>query len=116
MGTLQPDIKFSKGICQGCIPAKHLECKYEKGRVEKVSAHLELIHSDINRPFPTMSLSNEKYVLTFDDYSRFCWVYFLKNKLDLFQIFLDFKVSVENSSRNNIKTLQTNNGGEYIKK
>ena len=39
-----PKIKFSKGLCQGCILRKHLEHKYERASQEKTYAPLELIH------------------------------------------------------------------------
>ena len=50
-------IKFSKGVCQGCILGKHPEHKYEKASHERTSAPLELIHSEIVGPFPHMSMS-----------------------------------------------------------
>ena len=52
-----PKIKFSKGVCQGCILGKHPEHKYEKASHERTSAPLELIHSEIVGPFPHMSMS-----------------------------------------------------------
>ena len=112
-----PDINFSKGICQGCILGKHPYQKYEKGRAQREVLPLKLVHSDITVPFPTLSLINAKHVLNFiDDYSRFCWVYFLKNKSQVFENFLDYKASIENSYGKNIKVLWTCNGGEYVKK
>ena len=47
-----PKIKFSKGVCQGCILGKHPEHKYEKASHERTSTPLELIHSDVVVPFP----------------------------------------------------------------
>ena len=55
-----PNIKFSKGFCQGCILGKHPEHKYEKAGHERTFAPLELIHSDISGPFPHMSMSQVK--------------------------------------------------------
>jgi hypothetical protein len=46
-----PKIKFSKGVCQGCILGKHPEHKFEKASHERTSAPLELIHSDVAGPF-----------------------------------------------------------------
>ena len=60
-----PKIYFSKGVCQGCILGKHLENKYEKDSHERTSTPLELIHSDIAGLFPHMSMSQDKYALTF---------------------------------------------------
>ena len=69
-----PKIKFSKGVCQGCILGKHLEHKYERTSHERTSTPLDLIHSGIAGPFPHMYMSQDKYALTFiDDFSRHCW-------------------------------------------
>ena len=51
-----PKTKFSKGVCQGCIPGKHLEHKFERASHERTSAPLELIHSNVAVPFPHMSM------------------------------------------------------------
>ena len=57
-----------------------------------------------------------KYALTFiDDFSRYCWVYFLKHKSEVFGLFKVFKDLVENQSGRKIKVLRSNNGGEYVK-
>ena len=80
-----PNIKFSKGVCQGCILGKHPQHEYDKTRNERTSAPLELIHSEISGPFPHMSISQAKYTLTFiDDFSMYCWVHFLKHNLEFF--------------------------------
>jgi hypothetical protein len=42
------------------------------------------------------SLNGSKYFLLFiDDFSRYCWVYFLKSKADVFAEFVKFKAAVE---------------------
>ena len=111
-----PKIKFSKGVCQGCILGKHLEHKYERASHERTFAPLELINSDIVGPFPHMSMSQARYALTFiDDFSRYCWVYFLKHTSDIFDLFKVFRALVENQSGRKIKILISNNGGEYVK-
>ena len=92
-----PKIKFSKGVCQGCILGKHPEHKFVRASHERTSAPLELIHSDFLGPFPLMSMIQDKYALTFiDDFSKYCWVYFLKHKSEVFGLFKVFKALVEN--------------------
>ena len=55
------------------------------------------------------------YVLTFiDDFSRYCWVFFLKQKSEVYEIFKAFKDSIEKFSGKNIKVLRINNGNEYV--
>ena len=63
-----------------------------------------------------MSMSQAKYALNFiDDFSRYCWVYFLKHKSEVFGLFKVFKALVENQSGRKLKVLISDNGGEYVK-
>ena len=65
-----------------------------------------MIHSDISGPFTTTSMNGFRYVLTFiDDLSIFTWVYFLKNKSEVFEKFNNFKAFVETSTGRNIKDI-----------
>ena len=103
-----PKIKFSKGVCQGCILGKHPEHKFERASHERTSAPLELIHSDVAGPFLHMSMIQAKYALTFiDDFSRYCWVHFLKHKSKVFGLFKVFKALVENQSGKKLKALRS---------
>ncbi|KAL3523116.1 hypothetical protein ACH5RR_015950 [Cinchona calisaya] len=64
--------------------------------------------------WPHESCSGNKYFLFFiDDFSRMCWVHFLKAKSELYTMFKKFKNYVENQSNLNIKTLRSDNGTEY---
>ena len=59
-------------------------------------------------PLTTLSYGKSRYFLTFiDDFSRYCWVFFLKLKSEVFDIFKDFKDYVEKFSGNKIKFLRT---------
>jgi hypothetical protein len=74
---------------------------------------LQLVYSDLCGPLET-SLGDCKYFLLFiDDYSRMNWVYFLKSKFETFEKFKVFLRMVENETKENIVTLQTDNGGEF---
>ena len=75
---------------------------------------LELINSDVCVPMASTYLSGYEYYVTFiDDYSRNTWIYFLKNKSEVFRKFKEFKALIENLLEKRIKTLRKNNGGEY---
>ena len=61
------------------------------------------------------SLAGTKYILTFiDDFSIFIWVYFLKNKSQVFEIFKEFRELEDKQCGQPIKCLISNNGGEYV--
>ena len=51
-------------------------------------------------------------MLFIDDFTRMCWVSFLKEKSEAFQKFKAFKILVENEIREKIKCLRYDNGGE----
>jgi hypothetical protein len=46
-----PAIKFTSGVCQGCILGKHPEKKFDKGKAQRASSPLGMIHNDITSPF-----------------------------------------------------------------
>ena len=72
--------------------------------------------NNIVGPFPHISISQFSYVLTFiDEFSRYCWVYFLKHKSEFFYLFKVFKALVENQFGRKLKILRSDNGGEYLK-
>ena len=55
------------------------------------------------------------YFITFiDDFSRFGWVYLMRYKSEAFEKFKEFKNEWEKQSRKSIKTLQLDQGGEYL--
>ena len=61
-------------------------------------------------------MSQAKYALTLiDEFSRYCWVYFLKHKSKVFYLFKVFRALVENQSRRRLKILKYDSGGDYFK-
>ena len=61
-------------------------------------------------------LCSEYCVTFFYDYSRKTLIYFLKTKSEVFEKFKEFKALIENRSERRIKTLRSDNGGEYTSK
>ena len=65
-------------------------------------------------PVPVPSLGKSLYYVSFiDDFSRRTWVYFLRQKSEVFSKFKEFKALVENQTNKKIKVLRTDNGGEF---
>ena len=63
----------------------------------------------------TMARGGFYYFITFtDDFSRYGYVYLLKNKSDSFEKFKEYKVEVEKQTGNNIKILRSDRRGEYL--
>ena len=54
----------------------------------KVKGILEMIHSDVCGPMSSNSLSGYAYYVYFiDEFSRKTWIYFMKNKDEVFNKF-----------------------------
>ena len=52
-------------------------------------------------------------MLFIDDFSRTTWVYFVKEKLEVFDMLKRFKVLVEKEGGYYTKALRSNRGGEF---
>ena len=101
-------------ICEGCALGKHHRHSFPEGKAWRATKPFELIHSDLCGPMKTTSLGGNQYFLTFiDDFSRKTWIYFLKEKSEVFYYFKIFKALVEKQSGFMLKTLRSDRGGEY---
>ena len=58
-----------------------------------------------------------RYYVTFiDDHTRKVWVYFMKEKSEVFTHFQSFEVMVEKQIGKYVKCLRFDGGGEYFSK
>ena len=70
----------------------------------KAKGILEIIHSNVYSPISSSSLSGYAYYVYFiDDFSRKEWIYFMKNKDEVFSMFKKFKALIDNHTEKNIK-------------
>ncbi|KAL0561212.1 hypothetical protein IC582_001634 [Cucumis melo] len=73
-----------------------------------------LIHYDIWGPAPCPTVNGYRYfVLFINDYSCFTWIYFLRNRSSLYQIYVDFANRIQTQFSSKIKILRTDNAMEY---
>nr|GEU80296.1 retrotransposon protein, putative, Ty1-copia subclass [Tanacetum cinerariifolium] len=80
-------------------------------RTERAIDLLRLIHTDVCGPLRHVSRQGASYFITFtNDYSRYGYVYLLKNKHEVFETFKAFKNEVENQLENTINALQSDRG------
>ena len=65
-------------------------------------------------PITPESFSGKRYFISFvDDFSRKTWVYFLKEKSEVFKVFKKFRVMVEKETNKHIKAVRSDRGGEF---
>ena len=107
--------KDHSSICKGWSLGKNTKSPFHES-TRKTSNVLELIYSDLCGPMSVPSLGGFwHYILFIDDFSRKTWIYFLKNKEsdEILRRFKEFKSLTENLFGCKIKTLRSDNGGEY---
>lgn len=101
--------------CRVCALGKQHRESFPKSSETRTTKILELIHTDLCGPMKQKSLGGAKYMLTFtDDFSRKTFLYFLKEKWQVFKTFVDFKAQVENETECKIKCIRSDNGGEFV--
>jgi hypothetical protein len=82
--------------------------------VPKSEFPLHVLHADLWGPAPIQSYNGFRYYLVIvDDYTKFCWVYLLKNKSDTFTTFQQFKAMAEKHYNSSIHFLRTDCGSEF---
>jgi hypothetical protein len=81
--------KLDQSVCDACQQAKSHHLPFPKSSIVS-KAPLELVFSDVWGGAP-LSIGKFKYYVSFiDDYSKFMWLYLLKNKSDVFHKFHEF--------------------------
>ena len=109
-----PPIYDNNIVCEACQYGKQHKLPFPSRSLSRACKRLQLIHTDICGPMSTNSLHASKYFLIFiDDFTRMCWVYFLRHKSKVFVKFQKFKSLVENQSEERIKVLRSDNWSEY---
>nr|GMC55548.1 Retrovirus-related Pol polyprotein from transposon TNT 1-94 [Ipomoea batatas] len=65
--------------CKACQFGKQARLPFRKG-AWRATEKLQLIHIDVAGPYRTPSLNGSKYYVAFiDDFTRMCWIYFLRS-------------------------------------
>ena len=112
-GLLKGVIPCKLEFCEHCVKGKQTIVKFGTA-IHNTKGILDYVHSDVWGPSKMASLGGKHYYVTFvDDFSRRVWVYTMKTKDEVLDIFLTWKKMVENQTGRKIKCLRTDNGGEY---
>ena len=78
------------------------------------SSPLDVIFSDVWTSHVSFSNGFHYYVIFVDHFTKYIWFYPLHRKSDVCSTFVVFKQRVENYFTTTIKTLYTDNGGEFL--
>ena len=116
VSQLDCDMSGEIGICEACIGGKQCKNSFKPSKTV-TSMPLELVHSDICGKMGHKSLGGAEYFLTLlDDKTHYIWVYPLKTKDQVFERFKEWQAGVENFTGRKVKTLRSDNGGEFTSK
>ena len=87
------------------------EHKERRQRSERI---LEIIHTDICGLFPATTVDGYDFFIIFtDDYSRYAYIYPIKERSEALDKFKILKAEVENQYDLKIKIVRSDCGGEY---
>ena len=104
--------KYVDAVCDACQQGKSHQLPFsESSRV--VTKPLELVFSDVWGHAQTSVSGHNYYVSFIDAYSWFTWLYLLKRKSDVFNVFLQFQAHVERLLSHKVIHVQSDWGGEY---
>ena len=82
---------------------------------ESISTDIfNLIHSDVWRPSSISSIGGSRYFTIFvDNYSRYSWIFNMKRRFELLQVYSNFAKMVETQFSKHIKIFRSDNALEY---
>ena len=106
--------KPSNPICGPCQKGKQTRSTHKRVDEILTSKPLELLHMDLMGPMRTESLGGKKYILVMvDDYSRYAWVAFLRDKSEAFINFKDIGLKIQNEKGYPIERIRSDRGREF---
>ncbi|WVY95960.1 hypothetical protein V8G54_028111 [Vigna mungo] len=109
-----PKITQPSKECENCLIGKQTRRPFKKQLEPRSKERLKVVHSDVCGPIEPSTVTGNRYFVTFvDKFSRMVWVFFMKQKNEVLEIFNKFKKLTEKESERKIKLLITDGGGEY---
>ncbi|SGZ16631.1 BQ5605_C020g09047 [Microbotryum silenes-dioicae] len=104
--------EFRSFHCNACLASKAHALPFARSK-SIAPGRLALIHVDVAQ-MPRASFGGHRYMLVIvDDYSRKQWCLLLTYKSDVFHRLRDWILEVENATGDRVKTIRSDNGGEF---
>ncbi|KAK8944151.1 hypothetical protein KSP39_PZI008078 [Platanthera zijinensis] len=110
-----PQIKCMKeGICSACQKGKQTKSSFQSLENKDSVRCLYLLHMDLFGPMPVHSLGRKVYTfVVVDDYSRFTWVFFLRQKSETPSVLLNFVKQIQNELNSTVVKIRSDHGTEF---
>nr|GEU83735.1 retrovirus-related Pol polyprotein from transposon TNT 1-94 [Tanacetum cinerariifolium] len=109
-----PKLKFDRHFYDTCKIGKQAHASHKAKNIVLNTRCLELLHMDLFGPSSVRSYEGNSYTLVIvDDYSRYTWARFLKEKTKAFDQFNLFSKKIQNQLRCTIASVRTDHGREF---
>ncbi|GJU74655.1 retrovirus-related pol polyprotein from transposon TNT 1-94 [Tanacetum coccineum] len=109
-----PKLKFDQHFCDACKIGKQAHASHKAKNIVSTTRCLELLHMDLFGPSAVRSYGGNRYTLVIvDDYSRYTWTRFLKDKTEAFDQFKIFSKKIQNQLGCTIVSIRTDHGREF---
>lgn len=91
-----PNISRFVPTCTACVFGKISRTPISKKVGDRCRRILDRVHTDVCGKLPVESIGGSRYFVRFmDDHSRYCWVYSIRSKSDVFKTFVKWLTMVE---------------------
>nr|GEU89493.1 retrovirus-related Pol polyprotein from transposon TNT 1-94 [Tanacetum cinerariifolium] len=109
-----PKLKFDQHFYDACKIGKQVHASHKAKNIISTNRCLELLHVDLFGPSVVRSYGGNRYTLVIvDDYSRYTWTRFLKEKTEAFDQFEIYSKKIQNQLECTIVSIRTDHGREF---
>nr|GEV95376.1 retrotransposon protein, putative, Ty1-copia subclass [Tanacetum cinerariifolium] len=109
-----PKLKFDQHLCDAFKIRKKAHTSHKAKNIFSMTRCLELLHMDLFDLSAVRSYGGNCYTLVIvDDYSKYTWTRFLKDKTEVFDQFKIFSKKFQNQLGCTIVSIRTDHGREF---
>lgn len=100
--------------CEACVYGKHHRGSF-KLREKKSKSCGDIVHADVCGPMQENSIAGSRYFLLMrDDYSKYRFVYFLKQKSEVAEKVKNAVMRMEQENGHKVRIFRSDNGTEFV--
>ncbi|GKB14382.1 retrovirus-related pol polyprotein from transposon TNT 1-94 [Tanacetum coccineum] len=108
---------FKDQLCSSCELGKAKRSTFMTKTVPNSKGQLNLLHMDLCGPMPIESINGKKYIqVIVDDYSRYTWTHFLRNKDETPEVLKDLLKMIQRNLQVQVITVRADRGTEFLNK
>ena len=107
LSHLDKELETSIDYCRGKL------IRTQKKSAVRSTSLLEIVHADISGPYHYTLCRNNYFITFIDDFSRYGYVFLIKDKSESLDKFKIFRTEVEKQLGKSIKIVRSDRGGEY---